>query len=127
MSTQVAEPLAATVLIDQPAPAPAANPLAGNPGMVGIPTVIAGAIGLGLVNTGYVPAAAAGAAIPIIMSATAIGLLLATIWAAALGQNASATLFAVFFGFYGSYATLALGLTHNWFGIPADQLVRTQE
>src|SRR5262249_59086642 len=27
----------------------------------------------------------------------------------------------------GSYAALALGLTHNWFGIPADQLVRTQE
>jgi uncharacterized protein len=127
MSTRIAEPLLEPDLAPAPPPAPTANPLAGNPGMVGIPTVIAGAIGLGLVNTGYVPATATGAAVPIIMSATAIGLLIATIWAAALGQNASATLFAVFFGFYGSYAVLAIGLTHNWFGVPADQAVKTQE
>ncbi len=105
---------------DPQAPA-AANPLAGQPGMVGIPTVIAGAVGLGLVNVGYVPAAAAGAALPTILTATAVGLLITTIWAAALGQNVSASLFAVFFGFYGSYVALALGLDHNWYAIPADQ------
>jgi succinate-acetate transporter protein len=129
MSTHVAEPITngpPQLIEPEPAP-PAANPLAGNPGMVGIPTVIAGAISLGLVDTGYVPPSAASAGIPIIMTATAVGLLLATIWAAALGQNASSTLFAVFFGFYGSYAALALGLTHNWYGIPADQIVKTQE
>lgn len=102
-------------------PIATANPLAGQPGMVGIPTVIAGAVGLGLVNVGYVPAAAAGAALPTIATATAVGLLITTIWAAALGQNVSASLFAVFFGFYGSYVALALGLAHNWYAIPTDQ------
>jgi uncharacterized protein len=111
----------------EPAPPPAANPLAGVPGMVGIPTVIAGAIGLGLVTIGYVPASASAASLPIIMTATAVGLLITTIWAAALGQNASASLFAVFFGFYGSYAALVLGLAHNWFGIPAEAAVKTTE
>jgi hypothetical protein len=95
--------------------------------MVGIPTVIAGAIGLGLIDTGYLPAAAAGAAIPIMVMATAVGLLITTIWAAALGQNASASLFAVFFGFYGSYAALVLGFVHNWYGIPAGELTRATE
>lgn len=106
--------------IDPPASA-TPGPLAGQPGMVGIPTVVAGAVGLGLVNIGYVPASAAGAALPTILTATAIGLLITTIWAAALGQNVSASLFAVFFGFYGSYVALALGLYHNWYAIPADQ------
>lgn len=109
-----------------PAP-PATSPLRGNPGMVGIPTVIAGAIGLGFVDTGWIPPAAAGAGIPIIMTATAVGLLITTIWASALGQNASASLFAVFFGFYGSYAALVLGLSHNWYAIPAGQVTRTTE
>lgn len=103
------------------------SPLRGIPGMVGIPTVIAGAIGLGLVNVGFVPASAAGGSIPIIMTATAIGLLITTIWAAALGQNASASLFAVFFGFYASYAALVVGLTHNWFAIPAAEAGRVTE
>ena len=38
---------------------------------------------------------------------------------AALGQNVNATVYGVFFGFYGSFAALSLGLTHDWFGIPA--------
>lgn len=126
-----AEPTAAVAdpALTGPAPAevalPAPSPLMGQPGMVGIPTVIAGAVGLGLVNVGYVPAAAAGAALPTILAATAVGLLITTIWAAALGQNVSASLFAVFFGFYGSYVALALGLDHDWYSIPTDQLAPT--
>lgn len=108
-------------------PAPGANPLAGAPGIVGIPVTIAGALGLGFVNVGYVPAAAASAALPTIVTATAVGLLLTTVWAAALGQNASASLFGVFFGFYASYGALALGLAHGWYGIPPDQAVATQK
>ncbi|WP_248243329.1 GPR1/FUN34/YaaH family transporter [Microbacterium kunmingense] len=93
----------------------------GNPGLVGIPLTIAGAVGLGLANIGFFPAAAAGSILPTILTATAIGLLITTIWAAALGQNLSASLFGVFFGFYASYAALALGLINGWFGIaPAD-------
>nr|WP_227022462.1 MULTISPECIES: GPR1/FUN34/YaaH family transporter [unclassified Rhodococcus (in: high G+C Gram-positive bacteria)] len=80
-------------------------------------------MGLGFTNTGIVDAASAS--VPIVMSATSIGLLIATIWAASLRQNINATLYAVFFGFYGSYAALSLGLTHNWFGITADQVQAT--
>jgi len=89
----------------------------GNPGLLALPLVIAGGFGLGFTNTGIVDVAAA--AVPILLSATSIGLLLATVWAAALGQNVNATVYGVFFGFYASYAVLSLGLTHDWFGITA--------
>ena len=91
----------------------------GNPGLVALPLVIAGGFGLGLTNTGIVDVAAA--AVPILLSATAIGLFIATVWAAALGQNVNATFYGVFFGFYASYAVLSLGLTHDWFGITAGE------
>lgn len=87
-----------------------------NPGLIGLPLIIPGAIGLGATNTGLVNLPAA--AVPILVSATAVGLLLTTIWSAALRQNVNATIYGTFFGFYGSYAALSLGLTHNWFGIP---------
>lgn len=106
-----------------PSDASASGPLQGNPGIVGIPTVIAGAIGLGLVNIGY---GSAGAAIPIILTATSVGLLITTIWAAALGQNASASLFAVFLGFYSSYAALGIGLGHDWYNIAAPEQATAQ-
>jgi hypothetical protein len=112
---------------ETPPAAPASNPLLGNPGIVGIPTVIAGAVGLGLINIGYLPATASGAALPIMIMATAIGLLLTTVWAAALGQNASASLFAVFFGFYASYAAFVLGLYHGWFAIAPHEFTKATE
>lgn len=52
---------------------------------------------------------------PILLLAKTIGLLLATIWSAALRQNVNATVYKVFIGFYGSFAVLSLGWTHNWF------------
>lgn len=107
---------AADVRSGEPDAAPAREP---NPGLIGLPLIIPGAIGLGATNTGMVSVPAA--AVPILVSATAIGLLLTTIWSAALRQNVNATIYGTFFGFYGSYAALSLGLTHNWFGIsPAD-------
>jgi len=92
-----------------------------NPGLIGLPLILPGAIGLGATNTGLVSVAAA--AVPVLVSATAIGLLITTAWSAALRQNVNATLYGTFFGFYGSYAALSLGLTHNWFGI-ADADIR---
>ena len=97
----------------------------GNPGLVALPLIIAGAVGLGFTNTGLVDNAAA--AVPILVSATSVGLLLATIWAAALGQNVNATVYAIFFGFYGSYGILSIGLTHNWFGISGQDATQTTE
>ena len=68
-----------------------------------------------MTNTGIVDVAAA--AVPILLSATAVGLLIATVWAASLGQNVNATFYGVFFGFYASFPVLSLGLVHDWFGI----------
>jgi succinate-acetate transporter protein len=96
-----------------------------DPAMVAIPTVIAGAVGLFLTTVGFVPPAAGLAAIPVILAATCLGLLIGTIWAAALGQNIVATLYAIFLGFYFSYAALQLGLAHDWYKIPPDQVGNT--
>ena len=81
-----------------------------------MPTFLVGSIALGLVLVGYVPVA--GASIPIIMTATGIGQVISAVWAARLDQNAVASVFGIFSGFWLSYAALVLGLTHDWFGIP---------
>src|SRR6202044_3866502 len=123
-----AEPLtAAEPVTPEPAPAPTAGPLIGDPMMLGLPCFIVGSVSLGLALIGVVPSAAIGAAIPIILTATSIGLFLATIWAASLGQSAVASVFGIFGGFWLSYAILVLGLTHNWFGITATAVQATQE
>ena len=100
--------------------------LAGNPAAVGLPAFIVGSIALGLVLVGYVPATAIGASIPIIAASTGLGLTISTIWAAATGQSAVASIFGIFSGFWLSYAMLVLGLTHDWFAIPAAAAVRAQ-
>ena len=109
------------------APAPAENAfLAGNPGALGIPVFVAGSVALALALVGYVPSGAVGAPIAIIAFATGVGLTLATIWAAAVGQSAVASVFGIFGAFWLSYAGLVLGLLHNWFAITADAVVHTQ-
>lgn len=103
------------------------GPLAGDPMALGLPMFIVGSLALGLTLVGMVPAAAAGAPLAIILAATSIGLLAATVWSAAVGQSAVASVFGTFAGFWLSYAVLVLGLTHNWFGIAATDIVSTQE
>ncbi|MDX6729008.1 MAG: uncharacterized protein QOK49_3813 [Baekduia sp.] len=106
-----------------PAPAPpesaAVAAPAGDPAVLGLPIFVAGSVALGLALVGYVPAAAAGSAIPIILAATGLGLVVSAVWAAALGQTLVACIFGLFAGFWWSYAALVLGLNHNWFAIPA--------
>jgi succinate-acetate transporter protein len=109
------------------AEAPTVATPVGNPALIGVPTFLAGSIALGLVLTGFVPATAGGASIPIIMTATGIGQLVAAVWAASLAQNAVASIFGIFTGFWLSYAALVLGLTHNWFGILPADAQKTQE
>src|SRR3954466_13888355 len=93
----------------------------GDPAAIGVPAFLVGGIALGLVNIGYVPATAVGAPIPIIVTATGAGQFIAALWAARISQNAVATIFAVFGGFWVSYAALVLGLVHDWYGIsPAE-------
>src|ERR1700683_436529 len=118
---------AGTLATEPPAEASASGPLFGDPMVLGLPCFIAGSVSLGLALVGVVPAAAVGAALPIILTATAIGLFLATIWSASLGQNAVASVFGIFAGFWLSYAVLVVGLTHGWFGIAPGSAQATQE
>jgi hypothetical protein len=93
---------------------------------VALPSFIVGALAFGLVLTGVLPAAAVGAAMPIVLAASA-GLFLATIWSARIGQNAQAGIYGIVAGFFLSYAILVLGLTHNWLGIVPGAVADSQQ
>jgi uncharacterized protein len=108
-----------------PAAAPVVGPLAGDPSMLGLGSFIVGSVALGLALVGVVPFGVLGAPLAIIMCATALGLFLATIWAAAVGQSAVAAVFGIFGTFWLSYAALVLGLDHDWFAIPATAVLAT--
>lgn len=114
-------------LLEPAEAAEATGPRHGDPMVLGLPSFIVGSVALGLALVGVVPAAAVGAALPIILAATAVGQLLATIWSASLGQNAVASVFGIFAGFWLSYAVLVLGLTHGWFGVAPASIQATQE
>jgi succinate-acetate transporter protein len=108
-----------TVIVE----APSSAFFAGNPAAVGVPIFVAGGVALGIQLLGYV---SAGAPIAIIGAATGLGLLVSTVWAAAVGQTAVASIFGLFAGFWLSYAVLVLGLLHNWYGTPKVEAVHTQ-
>jgi len=95
--------------------------------IIGLPAFLAGSVALALVDINFAPVAAAGAAVPIIMTATSLGLFIAAVWAARLGQSAVAAVLAVFGGFWLSYAAVALGLTHAWFAVLPPGINRTLE
>ena len=107
------------------AAAPVVGPMAGDPSMLGLGSFIVGSVALGLALVGVVPAGVLGAPLAIILAATALGLLLATAWAAAVGQSAVAAVFGIFGTFWLSYAVLVLGLDHNWFAITVTAVLAT--
>jgi succinate-acetate transporter protein len=99
--------------------------MAGDPSIFGLGSFIAGSVALGLSLVGVVPAGVLGAPLAIILAATAVGLLMSTIWAAAVGQSAVAAVFGIFGTFWLSYAVLVLGLDHTWFVIAPTAVVDT--
>ena len=107
------------------AAAPVVGPMAGDPSMLGLASFIAGSVALGLGLVGVVPFGVLGAPVAIILAATALGLLMATVWCAVLGQSAVAAVFGIFGTFWLSYAVLVLGLDHNWFAIPPTAALAT--
>jgi succinate-acetate transporter protein len=117
LAPEVALP-ARTLLVEAPP---------GDPAILGLPIFAAGSVALGLALVGYVPAAAVGSVVPIVLAATGLGLLVATIWSASIGQTMVAGVFGLFAGFWLSYAVLLLGLNHNWFAIPAANVSRSIE
>ena len=104
---------------------PVIGPMAGDPSMLGLASFIAGSVALGLGLVGVVPFGVLGAPLAIIVAATALGLILSAIWAAAVGQSAVAAVFGIFGTFWLSYAALVLGLDHNWFAIPPTAALAT--
>jgi hypothetical protein len=101
----------ATLAPDVPiaeAPAVAESAPAGDPAILGLPIFVVGSIALGLSLVGYVPAAAGGVIVPVIFAATGLGLVISTVWAAALGQTMVASIFGLFAGFWLSFSILAL-------------------
>jgi succinate-acetate transporter protein len=99
----------------------------GDPTGLGLACFIMGAVTLGLSLVGVVPARALGAPLAIILGATTVGLIITTIWAAALGQSAVATIFGIFAAFWLSYFLLVTGLIRAWFGILPRDVTSTLE
>ena len=114
----------ATIAQDHPgvvesAPAEAQPAATGDPAILGLPIFVVGSIALGLSLVGYVPDAAGGVVVPVIFAGTGLGLVISTVWAAALGQTMVASIFGLFAGFWLSFSILVLGVFHNWLLIPA--------
>ena len=107
------------------APAAVVGPLAGDPSIFGLGSFIAGSVALGLGLVGVVPTGVLGAPLAFILAATAVGLLMSTIWCAALGQSAVAAVFGIFGTFWLSYAVLVLALDHAWFAIVPTAVIDT--
>lgn len=115
----VSHPASVPVEMAEEAPAVATGFAAGDPQILGLPIFVVGSLALAFSLVGYVPATAAGVVVPVISVATGLGLVIATVWALALGQTMVAAVFGLFAGFWLSFAGLLLGLFHNWFLIPA--------
>ncbi len=124
MATPSPSPEQPVRLVPRPE-APVAAPAA-DPALVGLPSFALGAVTVGMVLIGVVPATATGASMPIVLAA-AIGMFVATIWAARIGESVPAGIFSIVGGFLLSYALLVLGLTHNWYGIAATAVAPTQK
>jgi len=96
-------------------PAAAAGPLAGDPAILGLIAFVPGGVSLGLALTGYTTL---NAGLDVFLFCTGLGLLIATIWGAALGQSAVAAVFGIFAFFWITLGIQVTGLAHNWFGPP---------
>lgn len=100
--------------------ADAAAQAAANPALLGVPVFVIGSVALGLYLIGFKGAdhAAAGM-LPILLFSNGLGLVVATVWAIRAGQGPVAAIFGIFAAFWLSFPVLALGLAHDWWGIPA--------
>lgn len=97
----------------------------GDPQLVAAPVFTIGSIALAFQLVEYVSPAALGAPLAIVLMTTGLFLVVATIWAAALGQSFVAAFAGTFGGFWLAYGVLVLGLLHDWFKIPPEDVQRT--
>jgi len=97
----------------------------GDPQLVAAPVFTIGSIALAFQLVEYVSSAALGAPLAIILMGTGLFLLVATIWAAGVGQSFVAAFAGTFGAFWLSYGLLVLALLHDWFLIPPEDVQRT--
>jgi succinate-acetate transporter protein len=110
----------------QPAESVQAANVVGNPAVLGLMVFATGSLVLGISLLGNVPLAVQpGTVQPIVFAGTGLLLLVTTIWAASLQQTFVATILGTFAGFWFSYSAMVLGLTHNWYAIPAANVSST--
>lgn len=102
--------------------APAAP--AADPACIALPTFTVGAISLALYLLGYLPATAATSIVATTLIVSGMGLIVAGIWAAALGQSMVAGIFITFAGFWSSLAIFLLGSANGWLAVPAEDATR---
>jgi len=114
-------------VLEEPEPELPPEAPVGDPLIVGLPAFVVGSLALSLVQINFAPIAAAGAAIPIILTATALFLFVSTIWAARLAQNAVAAVLGVFGMFWLSYVAVVVGLGHSWWAILPAGVARSVE
>jgi uncharacterized protein len=112
------------VRLVRPAPERATGPVGGDPAWLALPSFVVASIAFGMALIGYVPTATIGPMLPIIIAAS-VGLVVATIWAAAIGQSPQAGIYGVFTGFFLSEALFFLGTVHGWFGITPTAIGQT--
>ena len=110
--------------IETSAPEVAAAPT-GDPSILGLPSFVVGAVALSLATVGYVPPAAVAPPSrsfsgPPVWDCSSPRCGVPT-WARASWRASSASSP----GFWFSYAALVLGLQHNWFQIPAEDVTRS--
>jgi uncharacterized protein len=108
------------------APEPATGPLGGDPAWLALPSFVVGAVAFGMALIGYVPTASISPMLPVVIAAS-VGLFVATIWAAVIGQSPQAGIYGIFTGFFLSDALLALGTAHGWFGITPATIAQTDK
>ncbi|MGH9116443.1 MAG: GPR1/FUN34/YaaH family transporter [Acidimicrobiales bacterium] len=96
---------------------------AGDPLVLGLAVFVVGAVALGMQLLDFVTAG--GSVVPIALAASGLGLLVSTFWAIRLEQTFVAGVVGIFAAFWLSYAVLLLGLSHNWFGIPPEDVLGT--
>jgi uncharacterized protein len=95
-----------------------------NPALLGLPTFLPGGITLGLWLVGYLDTAALpGGMVAASVFASGLFLLLACVWAARVGQSATAAVLGTFSAFWLSFGFLVMGLVNGWFGVSAEPAV----
>ncbi|ATE55006.1 MULTISPECIES: GPR1/FUN34/YaaH family transporter [Actinosynnema] len=90
---------------------------ADNPALLGLPALITGSLSLVLYLTDFRSAGnSLAASLPVMVLSSGVLSMIATVWAARIGQGHFAAVWGLFSTFWFSFSALTLGLGHDWYG-----------